>query len=71
MHYIRIKPDWNVKWEGQIVGFLEKHIRIKPDWNVKLKMIYHKFNLGLIRIKPDWNVKFLLNAILSHSSPLE
>ena len=32
---IRIEPDWNVKWEGQIVGFLEKYIRIEPDWNVK------------------------------------
>ena len=33
--FIRICPDWNVKFIEKITDLLDKFIRICPDWNVK------------------------------------
>ena len=33
--FIRIKPDWNVKFIEWFIANVAPLIRIKPDWNVK------------------------------------
>ena len=41
---IRIKPDWNVKYNILLIFSLYPPIRIKPDWNVKLKALFIPFS---------------------------
>ena len=58
--FIRIEPDWNVKFSYSYSDFLLFSIRIEPDWNVKvIGSGFVTDVMFLIRIEPDWNVKHI------------